>query len=148
MLQRFEGDVGRRRRLESLAAQKMVAGNRELAEQIDARLKLRLVAPDEMLIEQGGADNDIHLVLTGSFNIVVNGRIVGTRSSGDHVGEMAAIEPTQRRAASVIAMEEAVVATLSEPDLAELGAKYPEIYRCIAKELARRLLQRNALVSG
>ncbi|HNS40672.1 MAG TPA: nucleotide-binding protein [Promineifilum sp.] len=148
MLQRFEGDAGRRLRLESLAAQKLVAGNRELAEQIDGRIKLQLIAPDEMLIEQGGADNDVHLVFTGSLNIVVNGRIVGKRGPGDHVGEMAAIEPTQRRAASAIAIEETVVATISEPDLAELGAKYPEIYRCIAKELARRLLQRNALVSA
>jgi hypothetical protein len=94
--------------------------------------------PDEMLIEQGGTDNDIHLVLSGSLNIVVNGRIVARRVPGDHVGEMAAIEPTQRRAASVIAIEETVVATISEPDLAELGAKYPEIYRCLAKELSRR----------
>ena len=148
MLQRFEGDVGRRLRLESLVTQKIVAGNRELAEQIDARIRLRLVAPDETLIEQGGTDNNVYLILTGSLNIVVNGRIVGKRSTGDHVGEMAAIEPTQRRAASVIAIEESVVATLSEPDLAELGTKYPEIYRCIARELARRLLQRNALVSA
>lgn len=148
MLQRFEGDVGRRLRLESLVTQKIIAGNRELAEKIDARIRLRLVAPDETLIEQGGADNNVYLILTGSLNIVVNGRIVGKRSTGDHVGEMAAIEPTQRRAASVIAMEESVVATLSEPDLAELGTKYPEIYRCIARELARRLLQRNALVSA
>lgn len=148
MLQRFEGDAGRRLRLELLATQKMVAGNRELAEQIDDRIKLRLVAPDEMLIEQGGADNDVHLVFTGSLNIVVNGRIVGKRGPGDHVGEMAAIEPAQRRSASVIAIEETVVATISEPDLAELGAKYPEIYRCIAKELARRIFQRNALVSA
>ena len=148
MLQRFEGDVGRRLRLESLVTQKIVAGNRELAEQIDARIRLRLVAPDETLIEQGGTDNNVYLILTGSLNIVVNGRIVGQRSTGDHVGEMAAIEPTQRRAASVIAIEESVEATLSEPDLAELGTKYPEIYRCIARELARRLLQRNALVSA
>lgn len=148
MLHRFEGEAGKRVRLEALATQKMVAGNRELAEQLEGCIKLRILQPDELLIEQNGSDNDVHFVFSGTLNIVVNGRIVGRRSPGDHVGEMAAIEPTQRRAASVIAIEETVVATITEPDLAELGARYPEIYRCIARELARRLLQRNALVSA
>ena len=78
---------------------------------------------------------------------MVNGRIVGRRTANDHVGEMAAIEPAQPRAASVICVDDAVVARLREADLAELAGRYPEIYRCIAKELARRLLQRNALVN-
>lgn len=148
MLYRFEGEAGKRVRLEALATQKMVAGNRELAEQLEGRIKLRLLQPDELLIEQNGADNDVHLVFSGALNIVVNGRIVGRRGPGDHVGEMAAVEPTQRRAASAIASEETVVATITEADLAELGARYPEIYRCIARELARRLLQRNAFVNA
>lgn len=148
MLHRFEGEAGKRVRLEALATQKMVAGNRELAEQLEGRIKLRMLQPDELLIEQNGSDNDVHFVFSGTLNIVINGRIVARRSPGDHVGEMAAIEPTQRRAASAIAIEETIVATITEPDLAELGARYPEIYRCIARELARRLLQRNALVSA
>lgn len=114
MLHRFEGDAGKRLRLEALAAQKMVAGNRELAEQLDSRIKLRMLKTDELLIEQNGSDNDVYFVFFGALNIVVNGRIVGRRSSCDHVGEMAAIEPTQRRAASVIATEETVVATITE----------------------------------
>lgn len=148
MLNRFEGEFGKRLRLEALATQKLVAGDRELAELMDAKLKLRLLKPDEMLIEQNGSDNDIYLIFVGTLNIVVNGRIVGRRGPGDSVGEMAAIEPTQRRAASVIAAEETLVAAIAEPDLAELAGKHPQIYRCIAKELARRLLQRNALVSA
>lgn len=148
MLHRFEGDAGKRLRLEALLAQKMVAGNMELAVQLDCRIKLRVLQPNELLIEQNASDNDVYFVISGDLNIVVNGRIVGRRRSGDHIGEMAAIEPTQRRAASVFAIEETVVATITEQDLAELGARYPEIYRCIAKDLARRLLQRNALVNA
>jgi predicted nucleotide-binding protein len=36
---------------------------------------------------------------------------------------------------------------LSEPQLATLGDQYPHIWRCIAKELARRLDQRNMLIT-
>jgi predicted nucleotide-binding protein len=148
MLNRFEGEAGKRLRLEALAMQKLVAGNLELAELLDARLKLKLLKPDEMFIEQNGSDNDVYLIFVGAVNIVVNGRLVGRRGPGDSVGEMAAIEPTQRRAASVIAVEETLVAVVAESDIAELAGKHPQIYRCIAKELARRLLQRNALVSA
>lgn len=148
MLHRFEGDAGRRLRVESLATQKMVGGNRTLAEQLADIVRLRSLAVGEVLIEQNGTDNDVFMVLAGAVQIVVNGRTVGRRGPNDHVGEMAAIEPTQKRAASVIALEESVVAAISEPQLAELGNAYPELYRCLAKELARRLLQRNAFVNA
>jgi CRP/FNR family cyclic AMP-dependent transcriptional regulator len=148
MLHRFEGDAGRRLRVDALAVQKMVAGNRELAEHLADIVQLRLLRAGETLIEQDGTDNDMFMVLAGLVQIVVNGRVVGHRVSNDHVGEMAAIEPTQRRAASVIAVEETVVAAISEPQLSELGSRYPELYRCLAKELARRLQQRNAFVNA
>lgn len=148
MLHRFEGDAGRRLRIDSLAAQKMVAGNRELAEQLADIVQLRQLRAGESLIEQGGTDNDVFMVLAGAVQIVVNGRVVGRRVPNDHVGEMAAIEPTQRRAATVIAVEDTVVGAISEPQLSDLGSRYPELYRCLAKELARRLLQRNAFVNA
>lgn len=148
MLHRFEGEAGRRLRVDSLAAQKMVAGNRELAEQLAEIVQLRLLRTGDALIEQDGTDNDVFMVLAGAVQILVNGRVVGRRVPNDHVGEMAAIESTQRRAASVIATEETVVAAISEPQFSELGNRYPELYRCLAKELARRLLQRNAYVNA
>ncbi len=147
MLQRFEGNSGRRLRVEALAGQKLVGGNRLLAEELADKVELRAVTRGETLIEQGASDNDLYLLLAGTFNIVVNGRVVGERSPNDHVGEMAAIEPTQRRSASVIANEDAVVAKLSEPEFSEISNRYPEILRYIAKELSRRLFQRNAFVS-
>ena len=140
MLHRFEGNAGRRLRVESLVSQKMVGGNRELAEQLADIVQLRQLRVGEALIEQNGTDNDLFMVLAGAVQVVVNGRVVGRRVPNDHVGEMAAIEPTQRRAASVVALEETVVAAISEPQLSELGNRYPELYRCLAKELARRLL--------
>ncbi len=148
MIQRFEGKGGKRLRIEALVNQKIVAGNRELAEALDGCIELRAVRPGELLIEQGASNNDVFLILAGAFDIVVNGRVVGRRVANDHIGEMAAIEPTQRRAASVIVSEEGVVATLPEADLAKLGSHYPEIYRSIARELSRRLMQRNVLVNA
>jgi len=147
MLQRFEGDGGRRLRVEALASQKLVSGNRELAEALADSVELLCIAARGVLIDQGAADNDVYFVLSGAFDVMVNGRVVGRRHPNDAVGEMAAVEPTQRRAASVVAAEESVVAKLDETAFAKFGAQYPEMYRAIARELARRLLQRNALVN-
>lgn len=147
MIQRFQGDTGKRLRIEALANQKIVGGNRKLAEALANSVELLEVQPGELLIEQGSSENDVYLILAGAFDIIVNGRIVGRRVANDHVGEMAAIEPTQKRSASVVVAEEGVVARLTEADLAKFGSRYPEIYRSIAKELSRRLLQRNSLVN-
>ncbi|MGA7236842.1 MAG: cyclic nucleotide-binding domain-containing protein, partial [Bryobacteraceae bacterium] len=148
MKERFAGEAGRRILLETLKDQKLVAGNTELAEQIAAIGEVDDVRTGESIIEQGGEDNDTYLILAGSFDIVVSGRTINRRTPNDHVGEMAAIQPTQRRSATVVARESSVVMKLSESQLATLGDQYPHIWRCIAKELARRLEQRNMLITA
>jgi len=147
MIRRFAGESGKRLRIEALASQKIVVGNRELADALDGCVELRAVKPGEMIIEQGARDNDVFLILAGAFDVVINGRKIARRCANDHVGEMAAIEAAQKRSASVICYEEGVVAKISEPEFSKLGNQYPEIYRSIARELSRRLMQRNAFVN-
>jgi CRP/FNR family transcriptional regulator, cyclic AMP receptor protein len=148
MKDRFTGDAGQRILLDALNGQKLISGNAELAAQVASIGELVDVTAGTAIIEQGGDDNDVYLILAGSFDVMVNNRVVGGRFPNDHVGEMVAIQPTQRRAASVVARENAVVVKLLEPQFAELSAKYPQILLYIAKELARRLEQRNALVTS
>ena len=148
MKDRFEGSAGRRILLETLKEQKLIAGNTELADQVASIGELVDVEAGATIIEQGKDDNDVYLIVAGSFDIVVNNRLVAKRFCNDHVGEMVAIQPTQRRSATVVARENAVVVKLLEPQFADLINKYPQIVRYIAKELARRLEQRNALVTA
>jgi predicted nucleotide-binding protein len=148
MKQRFEGEAGRRLFVESLQDQKIVSGNPALASDIAGQGTLIGVKIGEVLIEQGAADNDVYLILSGCFDIVVNGKKIATRVPGDHVGEMAAIQPSQLRSACVIAGMDSVVCKLTEAQIADLGQRYPQIWRCFAKELARRLLQRNSLITA
>jgi predicted nucleotide-binding protein len=148
MVDRFTGTEGRRILLEALKEQKLVAGNTELADLIASGGELISVKVGDAIIQQGGGDNDVYFIVAGSFNIVVNNRVVAGRFPCDHVGEMVAIQPTQKRSATVIARENSVVVKLPEPLFAELAAKYPQMLLYIAKELARRLEQRNALVTS
>jgi CRP/FNR family cyclic AMP-dependent transcriptional regulator len=146
--ERFEGETGIRVLVDVLREHKIVGGNEALADEIARVGELRDVERNTALMEQNGEDTDCFLILSGTFTILVNGKKVATRGPTDHVGEMAAIQPSQRRSATVVAAEPAVVLRLTEPQLSALGQKYPNVYRAIAKELARRLMQRNLLMTA
>ncbi|MBR2173453.1 MAG: nucleotide-binding protein [Sphingopyxis sp.] len=148
VIDRFRGDAGRENLIDSLMEQAIAGGNRDIANEFADRLDLVAVAQGEALITQDADDNDLFLIVAGSFNVIINGRNVAVRGRGDHVGEMALIEPTQRRSASVIAGESSIVAKLSSAQVTDIASRHPEIYRAIARALARRLLERNRLVGA
>jgi len=133
--------------LEVLLEQKLVRGDHAVAAQIAEGAELIQVDPGSIIIDQGGSDNDVYLILAGSFDIVVNGRVIAKRGPGDHVGEMAAIQPSQPRSATVIASTTSVVCRIRNAQFLELANAHPEVWRTLARELARRLEQRNFLVS-
>ncbi|HWF10878.1 MAG TPA: TIR domain-containing protein [Bryobacteraceae bacterium] len=133
---------------DALKKQKIIAGNADLAEAIAGRANVMEVPAKTVLIHQGGEDNDVYLILDGSFHITVNGRTLARRIATDHIGEMAALLPLQRRAANVVAHEDSVVVKLSNSQISELGNRFPQIWRFLALELAHRLEQRNALASS
>lgn len=137
-----------RLRLETLAEQKTIRGNLELAASLDAVGKLVSIALGESFITQGDETKDIFFLLSGSCEVVINGRVVAKRGPGDHVGEMAVIQPTQRRSATCTASESIVALKVNGTDFDPIANEYPSIYQPIAKELARRLLERNNSMPG
>jgi len=145
MLERYQGKDGGRLRIEAALDSKLVNGNRPLAEEIAREAQVRAFKKGEILIEQGGEDNQVYILISGSCDVIVNGKVVARRGPGDHVGEMVAIQPSQARSATILATEPVVVFELTEPLFAKLASAHADIYKAIAKELARRLLQRNAL---
>lgn len=148
LIDRFKGADGDRALHGTLLAAKLVQGDDDLAKALMSAGHLVNFAVEARLIEQGGDDNDMFVLIAGTCDIVVNGRTVATRGPGDHVGEMAAIEPSQQRAATVVAKTDVVALKVPEPSFHALAHQFPNVYRVIARELARRLLQRNALIGA
>lgn len=146
MLERFLGERGRMRLVEEMDRQRLVTGTPGLAEALVDAGELVPVAPGTSIIEQGRTDNDLFFIVVGDFEVVANDRRVNVRSRGDQVGEMAAVAPTQARAATVTAMTEAVVLKVGEAEFSAVADQYPAVWRRMAQELARRLEQRNALI--
>ncbi|KMO35086.1 cyclic nucleotide-binding protein [Methylobacterium variabile] len=146
MLERFQGERGRVRLVEEMGRQRLVTGTPGLAEALVDVGELVRIERGTSIIEQGGTDNDLFFIIVGNFEIVVNDHRVNMRSRGDQVGEMAAVAPFQARAATVTATTEAVVLKVSEAEFSVVADRYPEVWRRMAQELARRLEQRNALI--
>lgn len=146
MIERFIESEKLRR--EAILATQMVNGNADLATEIETKGELREIAQGETFIAQDSDENTVFLILAGIADVVINGRIIAKRGPGTHVGEMAAIQPSQRRSASCLASETMVALVLTADAFAEVGGIYPQVYQSIAKELSRRLLERNATINA
>src|SRR5690242_16541753 len=120
MQRRFEEDGGRLL-VETLRRQKIVLGETALASELAKPGALHDLAAGDVLIEQDKEDYDVFFILAGRFRITVNGRPVAIRGPGEHIGEMAAINPAQKRSATAKAMEAAVVLQIPELRLTALA---------------------------
>ncbi len=132
--------------MEELKKQRIATGISNLAEALADVGSLESVLKDQVLIEQNGVDNDIYLLVAGSFRVVINGKDAALRSAGDTVGEMATISPIQQRAATIVAKEDGGVLKVSERHFSAIADRFPEVWRRLAQEVSRRLLQRNSLI--
>lgn len=145
---RFIGEAGKRSLRDCLRSAKLVQGDSDLVEALVGAGEVVSFVQGQTFIEQGGDDNDVYVLIAGTCDVVVNGRIIGHRGPGDHVGEMAAIEPRQQRSATLVAAGEVVALKVSELAFQSIASCFPAVYRELARELSKRLLQRNALVGG
>ena len=145
MKERFEGD-GRPLLIAALRRQDFAESDVNIAEALCAVGTLIEVKPGEDIIVQGQADNEIYLLVAGVVGIIVNGAQVATRKAGQHVGEMAAIEPSLLRSATVRVLEAVVALKITSADFMKVGERFPQIWLLLAQELSKRLHQRNSSI--
>ena len=138
----FQGSDGRRHLIRALTLQPLVR-DEDLAAVIAQHARLETIPAGASLIEQGALDTDLFLILEGAVSISVDGRILASRTAGQHVGEMAVVDPLTPRSASVTATADSVVARIAEPDFSALADRYPRLWRRIALELASLLRNGN-----
>jgi predicted nucleotide-binding protein len=142
MKERFLGD-GHANLIESLKRQPFIEGSAEIAQAFSAAGSVEQFKPGETLIVEGGEDNDVYLLLAGTVSAVIKGQEVRTLKAGQHAGEMAAVEPGQPRSATIIAEDTVVALKVPGNAFAQLGDRFPTVWKPIARELAFRLYDRN-----
>lgn len=127
---------------ELLRRQTLIEGNEGVAETFAALCSLISLPANSVFIRQGECDNDVYFVLSGKVRILVNEREVAVRLSGQHVGEMALVDPASRRTATVVTIEPTVLAKITEHAFSEVANANPFLWRNISIELVRRLDER------
>ena len=141
MIERFKGKLP-----QVLAEQTLIAHREELAREFAKIGEVRCFAAGSELMKQDGADNHLCFLLAGSVAIEINGKQVAERKQNQHVGEMAVIDPSAKRSATVRALEETVTLDVSEEAFSKLADKHPFLWRRLALELASRLRERGKLM--
>lgn len=91
-----------------------------------------------VLIRQGDVGRELFVLVDGKVEIEQDGKRLGTRSSGDFLGEIAVV--TQRpRAATVTTATDVRVLVLTDRDFKRLLADVPSISVKVLKVLGDRL---------
>jgi predicted nucleotide-binding protein len=144
LIGRFSGKAGRTKLLEVLSETFIFHGIPNLADLVQ-KSRLQDVPKGKELVTQGAADDTIHIIVCGEFDIEVNGRFYTKRSAGNHIGESTLIDPTAKRNATAKACEASVVLTCKEKIFGTFADANPDIWRRIAVELSRRLTERTKL---
>jgi len=140
---RFTGPFGKTRLKEALLRQPLIAGDVRLARKLTETVQLVERKVGKEFTHQGGVDNDIYFILSGRVSIQVNNREIAVRQAGEHVGEMALVDGTARRSASVVAAETCVAARITEPQFSKLAESHPQLWHRVAVTLVQRLRERN-----
>jgi len=143
VVKRFRGEPGKQRLAETLLGQPLLSASETAANAFSRCARLYELPADHMLMIQGGQDNDLYFILSGSVRVLVNGREVATRRAGEHVGEMALIDRTAVRSATVITAEPSVVAKIAENDFSRVANGHPVLWRKLAGTIAQRLRERS-----
>jgi CRP/FNR family transcriptional regulator, cyclic AMP receptor protein len=140
ILRRFEGDGGSKVFADVLRTNAgVLTGDAAIAAKVPKIATLVELAQGDFLIRQDDTDNDLFIVLSGTFRVFVNGCEIAERGPGQHLGEMAIIDPSSRRTATIIASAPSLVAKIAGADFIALANEHPNVWRAIALELCRRL---------
>lgn len=143
MIERFQGQSGLRQLRDCLLKQKLVANNLPLAEEILSKYELFKFLQGETLVSQGSSDQKIYFIVSGSVDVFVNQRKIAQRYRDEHIGEMALINPGEKRSATIVAREETIVVVLEYDRFLDITEKFQEIWKRLACVLSERLSQRS-----
>lgn len=146
VVKRFRKKNTNKRLLELVCDQPIVSGDKNIAKQVVKFGKLREITKNCLLISQGDVESDIFFIICGKFDIIINSRVISTRTSGNHVGEMAMLDITAKRSATVRAAEDSVVLQLSERNFSRIANRYPDLWRRLSIEISNRLRERSKFI--
>src|SRR5690606_11335394 len=92
-----------------------------IVDELMARGKVHELDEGGSLVDQGGDDGEMFVVLDGCLEIIANGKSVDVAGKGELVGEISILSPERRRTASVTALIPSKVLALNHHALRSLA---------------------------
>lgn len=148
MVNRFVGTEGRRRLIDALQNCQLVKNDKSLAEKLAETGKIVEYKKDDLLMSEGDDDNDVYFILAGEVEVSIKRNIMAVRKAGDVVGEMAIVNPSEPRSATLKALGNAVALKVTEPEFTRLADEYPHIWKSVANVATDRLRQRSKFITA
>lgn len=142
----FSGPEGKQRLAVALWSHEVIGYDTALARKFAEQATVRKFPSGKTLLKQNASGKHVYLILDGEVAVEVNGKRIATSGPGVSIGEMALLEAPGGRCASVMAIKDTVVARLTQPQFEALAEEYPQIWRGVARELARHVRRNNARV--
>jgi predicted nucleotide-binding protein len=140
MLERFTDAAGRRRLIDAFGAQELVLSDAHLAQRFARAATLTALEKGRDLYVQGNpGKNSLYFLISGEFDLLINGVYIRTLMPGQMVGEFPIVDPGLPYAVTMRASDEVIVAIVSEDDFRSIAEGHPEIWKNMVKILVRRL---------
>ena len=134
----YEGDLGWERLVRSLQGQKVACGRREIAEALGKKTVLLSYKKGDEVIAEGELGSDIFFILSGTYEVLINGNPVVALSSPAYFGELALVDPESKRTASIVTKDSGWLAVVKEGDFSVIAEEYPTMWHQIANEIINR----------
>ena len=129
--------------IEGLLRQRLIRGDRELAEKFADAATTRELAAGEVLVEEGDWSNELHFILAGKFEVLIHGQHKQTRVAGESVGELAGLSRARPRTATLRAVTPSYVLTVALADVERIVGADVEFWKATADAVADQLDHRN-----
>jgi CRP-like cAMP-binding protein len=112
-------------------------GDKDL-HRLAGEMRERRVAAGSPIVTQGEGGVAFFIILEGEAAVTVGGEEVRTLRAGDHIGELALLDPEGPRTATVTATSDVVLAAVSSWEFKPFVLDHPEIAWELLRTLARR----------
>jgi CRP-like cAMP-binding protein len=105
---------------------------------VAAAMRERSFVAGQTIIEEGATDGRFYLIDSGTADVIVNGKVVGTLSDGDYFGEIALID-NGPRTATVTATSDVQALTLAHFNFRAVLKDNPDLVLKLLIQVCRLL---------
>jgi CRP-like cAMP-binding protein len=127
------GKEGRSGLIESLQNFNLINGDQRLAERLFDAGEIVEFKSGDTLMAQGAKETEVYFILGGEADVLINDQRIAVRKSGESVGEMAMVDPSEPRTATVKAAGDVTALKISEEEFTRIANDHPHLWRSIAK---------------